>query len=244
MGNFKRWVIIPYHPSPQLFFLKDDGTRWHEDAGLWEPLSSVCIRFVKVYQVAQSLAIQVEDTRNKREVRAVNARNATCRVRSLETSDWHNLTHTHTHTLSVTTTQIHKHKDRTKVCAFSSLFFFVPSNTSSGVVLTTKKTTKNQEALMYHAALEIKTETMTHMHSRKGYTTLGKVNWVGQLHCFVPFLPLTNPFSSSSFVFLPHHHSLVFLFLSHSFPFFPPAPPGLAEIHTRGQKHLTPLNLL
>lgn len=69
---------------------------------------------------------------------------------------------------------------------------------------------------MYHAALEMKTETMTHMHSRKGYTTLGKVNWVGQLHCFVPFLPLTNPFSSSSFVFLPHHHSLVFLFLSHS----------------------------
>lgn len=63
---------------------------------------------------------------------------------------------------------------------------------------------------MYHAALEIKTETMTHMHSRKGYTTLGKVNWVGQLHCFVPFLPLTNPFSSSSFVFFSHHHSLVF----------------------------------
>lgn len=75
---------------------------------------------------------------------------------------------------------------------------------------------------MYHAALEIKTETMTHMHSRKGYTTLGKVNWVGQLHCFVPFLPITNPFSSSSFVFFSHHHSLVFtriaatLFLSHS----------------------------
>lgn len=63
---------------------------------------------------------------------------------------------------------------------------------------------------MYHAALEIKTETMTHMHSRTGYTTLGKVNWVGQLHCFVPFLPITNPFSSFSFAFFPHHDSLGF----------------------------------
>lgn len=63
--------------------------------------------------LAQSLTIQVKNAENKREVRAVEVRNATRQVRALQACVTETLSHTHT-PFSVTAVQILSHKDHTK----------------------------------------------------------------------------------------------------------------------------------
>lgn len=184
MSNYTLPTIAPPLLYPLLSLIRVRRTGWCAypvRCSSLQLLKNAGAGLVAVYLLAQSLAIQVNDTENKREVRAAKVRNATCQV----------MAETNSHALPVTVVQIHTQKHDIKAQTY---LFLCLKKLGSGVLCKTI-TILRQLGTLWIQAGRGGGMYVSHVYMQHQVRQTGQVSWVLSLS-------LTNPSFLFSFFFV------------------------------------------